>query len=245
MKSAIVGFFLWALCLGANAQPVEIQTNPNVDPVQDITDKLALQLTLIEEIRPHVQLPEKPDFLVLRATTERALQNLKSKTYNPIHKEVIRALEDMYIAYAFNEAFFTSIASDIAADPLAKVQKIAEWVAERRGYGEEYRRKIFFSTNTLSSLKQIYRLVLQLDSQPLRPELKKKLEELKPMLGTAMARSQTDWKPAFDAAAVVCKYIRGLYPEFQQIGVHDAAADIVGQIQGLNELYIRASGIFK
>ena len=167
---------------------------------------------------------------VLTSVEEKGLGNLRT----------LNLYQQLIVKFRFSTQFFEFIRTLNTEKRIADTLTTINQIREQRGFDDDPYSKIL-----KSNLEQIHNSLLQLARHESTPsELKKRLQELTPRFGAAIAvADQGDRPKAFAIAIELHRAVRDLYPALQGLSSSPTAFRFVLEIMGLNEFVAEYSQV--
>lgn len=204
--------------------------------------QLDRQVALLESLEPSVMRLDLGRLFVLRLASQKV--KASATTVGLSHMQTFREYQNLIIAFRYSTSFLKEIATEETQEAITELQQIADAIAEARGFDDSPYTRI-----TESVYAQIKKLMDQLLTLSVSDDLKKKIQDLTPELGTLIATARQGDRPrTYAAAKPVYEKIAALYSGdtdlFGPIARSNAAFNITLEIMGLNEYYLEVAQDF-
>jgi hypothetical protein len=208
------------------------QSNVSDDgEVTKAVGQLKGEISLISDMEPFVQSPDRARLYILKQASQRVLDLIGSKGL--ANMATIREYQVLIVTYRYSKSYFDRVETDYTTDDIQKIQGITEKIVADRGFDDSPYTQI-----TLSTFNQLQKLTQDMLALPIKDDLKKGLQEIIPDFGTVVAIAKQGDRPKTFAAAIgVYKKVEALYPLFHEVASNNQAFDTVLEIEGLAEFY--------
>lgn len=202
------------------------------------------QIEILTLISPAVERIDLARLLVVKNSVAIIYKDMQDNlaTQKPLTTfQTLRLIQNLIIQYRFSQSFFgwstpvsmTSIYSDSIAPYLSELKQLASKVENDFGFDDSPYTQI-----TSNTFKQMQKLLKQLETLSLDPQLKSELRSLWPSIGEAIAIADQGDRPlAFEKAIPIIEKIRDLYPYIDQVSSSNTGFMTVLELQGLTEFY--------
>lgn len=204
---------------------------------------LQRQLDLLEAISPYVERIDLARIFVLKgnirlvieelAASERANRQNSFKAMNLIHQLIVSYRGNQVLLGWTDPVSITSVYTEETADELAELKGLYGQLVADFGFDDSP-----YTQVTAIYFKQIKRSLDQIKALTTDPTLRAEIDAFsRPIADAIVLGSDHDGQDTFDAAEIVVRAIRALYPKLDVLEQTPAGYPLVMELRGLTETY--------